>query len=716
MFQNLPVELLQYIFMLLSPCTDFPNISQVCRRWRDVCLEVIKIRSNMCLAAYRLQAPLKWCTLSSACQPMKGSSVHSAPSKRFGSMLVNNGKALYVFGGATHMRTTFNDLWVFDLAFLQWKRVLGDGILPTPRAYAKGGFIGETLYVFGGCQSFHQPSWHNSGRIECLSDLYSFNPSTLLWSRLPLCHATQATTDPPPVCVGQSGCFLPGGSVDELSLLVLFGGISLSQGTCINDLCIFAPTRGQWLALSEADQTSSDVVLSAWPPGRWGHSVCALDAYRMLVLFGNSESPASPSFEPPIRRQRLPSAERQQQEESMRRYRGDPVADLWILTRCGLQPGEDWSTTTWFWTKVSCSTSVPSCPPIDFEHATILNLPYRDSDADHTYPTFEDFALNGLQAQVREDDASATKVISFTVVCVSQPTEQLLEEAARQRRSWQRQKACTSLFSRPCPPRSPSGLSAVCDNLSSDPSTTKGCNRHGDLFSPSSSGSSPNPEPSVSQADCSSTVNQRMHKPGPRRSADKRAKQLEALAIQERRLFGSRTKPSSDAQTVTNGPDSTSSLTTNDQMFPSNPIALYSLELRVCQRQDPCVPAVGAPHQVFASGRWLPMQQPNYVDLLFAPQECRGYSCTFAHGCVFLFGGLCSSDELYRTNEASAPQQQQQQQLANIGYPLEVPNRLVEPTESSRSLYGQPGGSSVPPTRISQFFILQPRSLVGTII
>ncbi|KER30680.1 hypothetical protein T265_02921 [Opisthorchis viverrini] len=649
-------------------------------------------------------------------QPTKGSSVHSAPSKRFGSMLVNNGKALYVFGGATHMRTTFNDLWVFDLAFLQWKRVLGD-----------------------------------------------------------------ATTDPPPVCVGQSGCFLPGGSVDEPSLLVLFGGISLSQGTCINDLCIFAPTRGQWLAVSEADQTTSGVVLSAWPPGRWGHSVCALDAHRMLVLFGNSESPASPSFEPPIRRQRLPSAERQQQEESMRRYRGDPVADLWILTRCGLQPGEDWSTTTWFWTKVSCSTSVPSCPPIDFEHATILNLPYRDSDADDTYPTFEDLALNGIQAQVREDDASATtKVISFTVVCVSQPTEQLLEEAARQRRSWQRQKACTSLFSRPCPPRSPSGLSPVCDNLSPDPSTTQGCDRRGDPFYSSSSGSSPNSEPPVPQADCSSTatktyrtivktessscfgylaapdlvlpssstvpdrviptaplqrrrkiwlrtdgdlvvnfypdclMNQKVQKPGPRRSADKRAKQLEALAIQERRLFGSRTKPSADAQTVTNGPDSTSSLTTNEQMFPSNPIALYSLELRVCQRQDSSVPTTGAPHQVFASGRWLSTQQPNYVDLLFGPQECRGYSCTFAHGCVFLFGGLCSSDELYTTNEASA--HQQQQQLANIGYPLEVPNRLVESNESSRSLYGQPGGSPVQPTRISQFFILQPRSLVGTII
>ncbi|OON17618.1 kelch repeat protein, partial [Opisthorchis viverrini] len=86
----------------------------------------------MCLAAYRLQAPLKWCTLSSASQPTKGSSVHSAPSKRFGSMLVNNGKALYVFGGATHMRTTFNDLWVFDLAFLQWKRVLGDECLFVP--------------------------------------------------------------------------------------------------------------------------------------------------------------------------------------------------------------------------------------------------------------------------------------------------------------------------------------------------------------------------------------------------------------------------------------------------------------------------------------------------------------------------------------------------------------------------------------------------------
>lgn len=124
MFQNLPVELLHYIFMLLSPCTDFPNLIGVCKRWRDACMEVMRMRDDACSNAYRLKAPLRW-TVPKVL-PHEGSA-QSAPSKRFGSMIVHHGRSVYVFGGATSMFTTFNDLWIYDMMALTWKRVLGAG-------------------------------------------------------------------------------------------------------------------------------------------------------------------------------------------------------------------------------------------------------------------------------------------------------------------------------------------------------------------------------------------------------------------------------------------------------------------------------------------------------------------------------------------------------------------------------------------------------------
>lgn len=42
------------------------------------------------------------------------------------------------------------------------------GELPTPRAHSKGGFVGDVLYIFGGCHSFHVPGMHHAVSPEFL--------------------------------------------------------------------------------------------------------------------------------------------------------------------------------------------------------------------------------------------------------------------------------------------------------------------------------------------------------------------------------------------------------------------------------------------------------------------------------------------------------------------------------------------------------------------
>ncbi|TPP59235.1 hypothetical protein FGIG_06923 [Fasciola gigantica] len=331
----------------------------------------MNLRKSIIISAYRLESSLRW-----QCHKLS----IPAPTKRFGATILHRDQYVYVFGGATNMFTTFNDLWRFNLDKRTWKRLVVEGELPTPRAHAKGGFVGDILYLFGGCHSFHVPGMHHAGRVEWLSDLSSFNINSFCWSKHPLRHVEGLIMEPPiPVTAGQTGCFLPAGEVGCPGVFVLFGGISQSMTECGSDVCLINPDRGEWMSLIAPPQSVNDPAVVAWPPGRCGHSVCALDSTRMLVLFGNLQPPVSqPAFDesPPPRRQRLPSEVDGELKDPP--YHGQPAGDIWILTRTRIGPhSTDWSSVTpGIATKVDCPWSVSVCPPLDFYYACTVGLPW----------------------------------------------------------------------------------------------------------------------------------------------------------------------------------------------------------------------------------------------------------------------------------------------------------------------------------------------------
>lgn len=145
-----------------------------------------------------------------------------------------------------------------------------------------------------------------------MSDLSSFDTVKLSWSRLPLRRIDQTTVQNPHVNAGQSGCFLPAGPNGDPGVFLLFGGISPISGTCVDDLCVISPDRGRWFTVTPTTYVANR------PAGRCGHSVCALDSRRALVMFGNLESFMAPSFD----------------ASTPAPYRGQPAGDMWILTRC----------------------------------------------------------------------------------------------------------------------------------------------------------------------------------------------------------------------------------------------------------------------------------------------------------------------------------------------------------------------------------------------
>ncbi|VDP00353.1 unnamed protein product [Schistosoma margrebowiei] len=228
-----------------------------------------------------------------------------------------------------------------------------------------------------------------------------------------------------------------------------------------------------------------------------------------------------------------------------------------------------------------------------------------------------------------------------------------------------------------------------------------------------------------------------MQLPSSRRANNRRARRLEALAIQERRLFGTRNLIPKEVNTST----FSRPFSSNHNQHPSNhvklecayrPLALYTLNIIY---SHPNASYSSETKIQFtenkAKGVWLAPVKQNYLDLYSAPPECLGFSCAFGHGCLFLFGGLTDSDDikpnenvntfhplingsqnrndndLYQRHNNSSTLQSSRSSVLNESL---TQGHLVSCVNHSPDIiYPNPLGTA-------QFFVLRARALAGTII
>lgn len=555
--------------------------------------------------------------------------------------------------------------------------------------------------------------------MDWLTELNSFNISTMHWSRVPLYEVNHLSPVSPPAIAGQSGCFLPKGGVGEPSVLVLFGGMCQSLGLCVNYLFVISPENGCWISLTD----TTDNCQGDWPSGRCGHSTCALDSNRMLLLFGNLESPLA--IDHSVRRQQGMSVNPNSNNDSEStsstpNYHGRPARDIWILTRCSPNIGQEWFEVNWFWTKVQCSEGIPGCPPIDFYHATAVSLPYLEENKSQLLAKDSNFI------SVPSDDVGTNHSVVhnvYTVVVISQPTTALLDEAAKQRRYWNRMKLNSELNSITFQNNSVGQDSRTSDDDANDEDEEQRKHSHStDITDRESTGI--------------------LQLPSSRRANNRRARRLEALAIQERRLFGSRNLIPNGANASSfarSFPSNQSS--SNHNQYPSNhvklecayrPLALYTLNI-IYSHSDVLYNSATKIHftENKAKGDWLVPVKQNYLDLYSAPPECLGFSCAFGHGCLFLFGGLTDSDDV-RPNENvntfqplingsqnrndndlyqrhNNPSTFQSSRSSVLNGSLTQGHLAPCVNHSPDTIYPYPPGTA-------QFFVLRARALAGTII
>nr|VZI39565.1 unnamed protein product [Spirometra erinaceieuropaei] len=364
----LPLEIVQKVFLLLSPCRDLPAARLVSRRWKNILDRVFEMRVAASILALNTRSPLRWFQA----RPIEthDSSVPNAyPTSRFGATAIIKGHKLYVFGGATSEMTAFNDMWVYDLTSSYWNRITKRGELPSPRAFAKCGFVGNTLYLYGGCQTCY--GLDQGARITWLDDMYSFCTETEIWKHVKLRRASEQMLQPPPVIAGQTGTFvLPSSSEDHFpAALVLFGGYSRLNGVTVNAGFVVLPNLCQWFELPDSMSPTK-------PAGRFGHATCSLGDCRILVVGGNLRAPQPPhmglSSTPPSRASASP---RTLEMRASVAVDGEPARDVWLLTRTECLPNQAYCNVSWFWTRVDCQYDGPECPPSDFYHAVAVGLP-----------------------------------------------------------------------------------------------------------------------------------------------------------------------------------------------------------------------------------------------------------------------------------------------------------------------------------------------------
>jgi len=172
---------------------------------------------------------------------------------------------MYVFGGCSKGKTTFNDLWTFDLSNRQWIRPLIGGNYPPPKACSSLVSYQNKLILFGGWthksqDSIHEASW------KLFNHIHEFDTSSRKWSLI----------EPVNQCPPMSGHTA---SIVNQEMIV-FGGLQ-----CKDYSTYFTSTNDIWVYNFETLTWREQSTNSPKPTSRYGHSQLTLDN-SILILGG----------------------------------------------------------------------------------------------------------------------------------------------------------------------------------------------------------------------------------------------------------------------------------------------------------------------------------------------------------------------------------------------------------------------------------------------
>ncbi|XP_055628388.1 F-box only protein 42 [Toxorhynchites rutilus septentrionalis] len=250
---DLPNEILEFIFSLLPPYLDLEQCALVCKRWIPL-INNVRIRKKASLQKGLMDFNLCWR------QDLLGGQTPIIAA-RFAHASSLHRNSMYVFGGASSYDTTFNDLWRFDLSRREWIRPISMGTYPSPKAGASLVCHKELLVLFGGWRHSYTPFQ----MCTLFDELHIYNLADNRWTIHNLAFG-------PPPMTGHSATV-------HHNKMIVFGGYQKTAenlGTS-NDIWVLDLDKLAWKR-----PTVSDLK----PPPRFGQFQMAIGENHILVLGG----------------------------------------------------------------------------------------------------------------------------------------------------------------------------------------------------------------------------------------------------------------------------------------------------------------------------------------------------------------------------------------------------------------------------------------------
>ncbi|XP_049298796.1 F-box only protein 42 [Anopheles funestus] len=249
---DLPNEILEFIFSLLPPYEPLEHCGGVCKRWNLLATNV-RARKKSNLQKGLIDFNLCWKEILHESTPRIAARFAHATSLHRNSM--------YVFGGASSYDTTFNDLWKFDLSRREWIRPISMGTYPSPKAGASLVCHNDLLVLYGGWRHAYTP-FHMCTLID---ELHVYNIVENRWT------IHNQAYGPPPM-TGHSATV-------HHNQMILFGGYqnNMENLRTSNDIWVLDLERLVW---------KKPAVSDLKPAPRYGQFQMAVGENHILVLGG----------------------------------------------------------------------------------------------------------------------------------------------------------------------------------------------------------------------------------------------------------------------------------------------------------------------------------------------------------------------------------------------------------------------------------------------
>lgn len=265
--QSLPDEIIEKIFLNLSPFEDFDAVSLVCKRWNSVITRTIITYQRNLNDAFRT-GNVAWTEL---CSNAKGASNHSLSLRLLQSMCYNDHtRSAYVFGGRSMGSSSagFNDLWRMNMHSMRWERQIANGDFPPPKFGCSIESYLKYLILYGGRSTPAAAPFSLQSHDQESDDLHIFDTESKKWI------IKHTVDDAPPPLYLHGTCVVTTEGADDC--MVVFGGVAMQRDSdCL--WCLDLPEFSWW----------KPTMVGEIPPARHFHSQASLkkrDMFSSAVL------------------------------------------------------------------------------------------------------------------------------------------------------------------------------------------------------------------------------------------------------------------------------------------------------------------------------------------------------------------------------------------------------------------------------------------------